>query len=196
MGASGNMSDASVALRNAIKVETLEDPVTPVVAIIARVPRPHLMLHYGISTFSDTAEFLAKLAIASGKLKKGGVPDRNLAARIVLQDWNSGKIKYPTHPPEKKSESTSQIVTEFSNDFSLEDLEIVEKMEISNLPNVRPSEIVQIEGGEMIEKAEEMETMDDMEEENDENLLPSNVEVFAKKSKKLERSAQGESRSS
>merc|ERR1719225_550418 len=82
--AAGNMSDASVALRNAIKVETLEDPVTPVVAIIARVPRPHLMLHYGISSFSDTAEFLAKLAIASGKLKKGGVPDRNLAARIIL----------------------------------------------------------------------------------------------------------------
>ena len=183
--ASGNMSDASVALRNAIKVETLADPVTPVVAIIARVPRPHLMLHYGISSFSDTAEFLAKLAIASGKLKKGGVPDRNLAARIVLQDWNSGKIKYFTHPPEKKTESSSQIVTEFSKDFSLEDLETVEKMEIANLPNVRPSEIVQVEGGDMVEKAEEMETMDDMEdEENDENLLPSNVEVFAKKSKK------------
>jgi len=183
--ASGNMSDASVALRNAIKVETLADPVTPVVAIIARVPRPHLMLHYGISSFSDTAEFLAKLAIASGKLKKGGVPDRNLAARIVLQDWNSGKIKYFTHPPEKKTESSSQIVTEFSKDFSLEDLETVEQMEIANLPNVRPSEIVQVEGGDMVEKAEEMETMDDMEdEENDENLLPSNVEVFAKKSKK------------
>merc|ERR1719468_476223 len=143
------------------------------------------MLHYGISTFSDTAEFLAKLAIASGKLKKGGVPDRNLAARIVLQDWTTGKIKYFTHPPEKKTESSSQIVTEFSKDFSLEDLETVEQMEIATLPNVRPSEIVQVEGGDMVEKAEEMETMDDMEEEeNDENLLPSNVAVFAKKSKK------------
>merc|ERR1712198_76211 len=91
--------------------------------MFARVPRQHLMLHYGVATFSDTAEFLAKLAISSGKLKKGGVPDRNLAARIVLQDWNSGKIKYFTHPPETKSESTSQIVQEFSKDFSLDDLE-------------------------------------------------------------------------
>jgi len=181
--ASGNMSDASVALRNAIKVETLDDPVTPVVAIIARVPRPHLMLQYGVSTFSDTAEFLAKLAISSGKLKKGGVPDRNLAARIVLNDWNSGKIKYFTHPPEMKTESSSQIVQEFSKDFSLDDLESVERMEFSNLPNVRPSEIVQIEGGEICDKAEEMEQMD-LEDENDENILPSNVEVFAKKSKK------------
>jgi len=181
--ASGNMSDASVALRNAVKVETLDDPVTPVVAIIARVPRPHLMLQYGVSTFTDTAEFLAKLAISSGKLKKGGVPDRNLAARIVLNDWNSGKIKYFTHPPELKTESSSQIVQEFSKDFSLDDLESVERMEFSNLPNVRPSEIVQIEGGEMVDKAEEMEQMD-LEDENDENILPSNVEVFAKKSKK------------
>jgi len=181
--ASGNMSDASVALRNAVKVETLDDPVTPVVAIIARVPRPHLMLQYGVSTFSDTAEFLAKLAISSGKLKKGGVPDRNLAARIVLNDWNSGKIKYFTHPPEMKTESSSQIVQEFSKDFSLDDLESVERMEFSNLPNVRPSEIVQIEGGEICDKAEEMEQMD-LEDENDENILPSNVEVFAKKSKK------------
>merc|ERR1712130_525192 len=181
--ASGSMSDASVALRNAIKVETLEDPVTPVVAIIGRVPRQHLMLHYGVATFSDTAEFLAKLAISSGKLKKGGVPDRNLAARIVLQDWNSGKIKYFTHPPETRSESTSQIVQEFSKDFSLDDLETVERMEISNLPNVRPSEIVQIENGEIIAKAEEQHDQMDIEDENDENLLPSNVEVFSKKSK-------------
>ena len=181
--AAGNMSDASVALRNAIKVETLEDPVTPVVAIIARVPRPHLMLHYGVSTFSDTAEFLAKLAISTGKLKKGGVPDRNLAARIVLNDWNSGKIKYFTHPPEVKTESASQIVQEFSRDFSLDELESVEKMEISNLPSVRPSEIVEVEGGEIVDKAEEMEQMD-LEDENDENILPANIEVFAKKSKK------------
>ena len=182
--ASGNMSDASVALRNAVKVETLDDPVTPVVAIISRVPRPHLMMQYGVSTFTDTAEFLAKLAISSGKLKKGGVPDRDMAARIVLTDWNSGKIKYFTHPPEQqKTESTSQIVQEFSKDFSLDDLESVERMEISNLPAVRPSEIVPIEGGEIIDKAEQMDLMD-MEEENDENILPSNVEVFAKKSKK------------
>jgi len=183
--ASGNMSDASVALRNAIKVETLEDPITPVVAIIGRVPRPHLMLHYCISSFTDTAEFLAKLAIKGGKLKKGGVADRNLAARMVLNDWNTGKIKYFTHPPEQKTESSSTIVQEFSKDFSIDDLETVERMEFNNLPNVRPSEIVQIEGGAIVDKAESVEEdMEDDEEENDENILPSNIEVFAKKTKK------------
>ena len=81
--ASGNMTDASVALRNAIKVESLADPITPVVAIMGRVPREHLMLQYGIGTFADASEFLAKLAISLGKLRKGGVPDRETAARMV-----------------------------------------------------------------------------------------------------------------
>ena len=184
--ASGNMSDASVALRNAVKVETLDDPVTPVVAILGRVPRPHIMMHYRVSTFSDTAEFLAKLAMHMGKLKKGGVPDRNLAARIVLNDWNSGKLKYFTHPPEVTTEMTSSIVQQFSQDFSLDDLQTVETMDISNLPQVRPSEIVQVEAGKIHERAEQMEEMDeeDAEEENDENILPSSVEVFTKKGKK------------
>jgi len=186
--ASGNMSDASVALRNAMKVETLIDPITPVVAILGRVPRNHIMLQYGVGSFDDTAEFLAKLAIQMGKLKKGGVPDRNMAARIVLGDWNTGKIKYFTHPPEARGNISSEIVQEFSKDFSLEDLEAVEKMDIATLPMVRPSEIVQIEAGEVCEKADEMEF--DVEDivENDENILPENVGVFAKKGKSSDKS--------
>merc|ERR1712062_879862 len=135
--------------------------------------------------FSDTAEFLAKLAIQLGKLKKGGVPDRNLAARIVLNDWNSGKLKYFTYPPQVKTGMVSTIVQEFSKDFSLDDLETVEAMDFSNLPQVRPSEIVEVEAGQIHEKAEEMVVMDeDEDDENDENILPTNVEVFANKGKK------------
>merc|ERR1712179_645179 len=76
---------------------------------------------------------------------------------IVLGDWNTGKIKYFTHPPEIRANISSEIVQEFSKDFSLDDLEKVEEMEINSLPLVRPSEIVQIEAGEMAEKAEVME---------------------------------------
>ena len=40
------------------------------------------------------------MAGQTGKVKKGGIPDREAAAKIVLQGWNSGKIKFYTHPPE------------------------------------------------------------------------------------------------
>ena len=49
--ASGNMSDASVVLRNSIKLETIAGPVTPLVAILDRA---NIMLQYGIRLFEDT----------------------------------------------------------------------------------------------------------------------------------------------
>jgi len=188
--ASGEMSDASVALRNALKVESLADPVTPVVAILARVPREHLMLQYSLSTFADTSEFLAKLAMSLGKLKKGGVPDREIAARIVLGDWNSGKIKYCTHPPEaSKEENNSEIVANFASEFSIEELKHNEIRDMDTLPSVRPSDIVEVESGKILSAAESIEDdeEEDMETENDENALPANVQVFAKSNKREQR---------
>merc|ERR1712032_915595 len=192
--ASGNMTDASVALRNAIKVESLTDPITPVMAIMGRVPREHLMLQYGVGTFSDASEFLAKLAISLGKLRKGGVPDRETAARMVLGDWNSGKIKYCTHPPEEEKQTSSEIVTQFASEFSLNELERGEKMDLQNLPMVRPSEMVNVEAGQINDKAAEVEEDDeeDMEKEKDDPLfklegnlkLEKRAKLLAKKNRK------------
>ena len=42
------------------------------------------MLHYNIPEFSDCDEFLSLLAKRTGRLKKGGVPNLNAAARNVL----------------------------------------------------------------------------------------------------------------
>ena len=53
-------------------------------------PPPHtqMMLHYNISDYGDVQEFVALLAVRLGRVKKGGVPDVNKAAKTVLQDWN------------------------------------------------------------------------------------------------------------
>ena len=67
-----------------------------------------------------------------GKMKKGGIPDREKAARILLGDWNSGKIKYFTHPPEQEppTESTlgAEIVNQFAQEFSLDKLDQERKL--------------------------------------------------------------------
>ena len=92
----------------------------------------------------DCAEFLALLATKMGKLQKGGVPDRNKAARILLGDWNSGKIKYFTHPPEQNPQSNlgAEIVQTFAAEFSLDTLDA--KMDLDTLPVVMPSESFQV----------------------------------------------------
>lgn len=194
--AGGNRNDASVALRNAIKVESLEDPITPVLAILARVPKNHLMLQYNIGAFQDCSEFLALLAGQMGKLKRGGVPDREKAARIILGDWNTGKIKYYTHPPEQvEANLQAEIVAQFTQEFNLDQFDQLEEME--TLPVVRPSEAVQVTPGSIVESAatgleetdeKENEMEDDVSdisptEGNEENYLPEKIEIVPSKKK-------------
>ena len=42
---------------------------------------------------SDKEEFLEKIAVKHNMLKKGGKPDIERAARMVLKDWQTGKIQ-------------------------------------------------------------------------------------------------------
>lgn len=203
--AGGNKTDASVALRNAIKVESLVDPVTPVIAILARVPRQHLMLKYQLSNFNDAAEFLALMAVRMGKLLRSGVPDRNIAARKILMDWNTGKIKYFTHPPEQNSSEAylgAEIVQQFATEFALDELD--SQINLNHLPKLKPSDSVEVPSSMMVETAEEYkeekeDKMEDSEEseseeeqENDENILPENIEIFVKDSGKKKKGQKNE----
>lgn len=54
---------------------------------------------YKLREWADHEDFLHQLAKASGRLLRGGEPDLNTAARMVLYDWQRGKIPYFTLPP-------------------------------------------------------------------------------------------------
>ncbi len=54
---------------------------------------------YKVKQWQDAEDFLTKLAQASGKLLKGGEPDLNTAAKMVLYDWQRGKIPFFVLPP-------------------------------------------------------------------------------------------------
>ncbi|XP_015279096.1 PREDICTED: guanine nucleotide-binding protein-like 3-like protein isoform X2 [Gekko japonicus] len=130
-------SDAAMILRNCIKVEQLVDPVTPVEAILKRCNKQEIMQHYGVPDFRDTMEFLAHLARRQGKLKKGGMPDHEKAAKAVLSDWMSGKISYFTHPPETHTLPThisAEIVAEMGKAFDFEALERDNEAALAEMP--------------------------------------------------------------
>lgn len=101
---------AATALRNCVHVESMEDVITPVQAILDKCPGAYLMQVYSISKFpkGDVMAFLALVARSMGKLKKGGVPNVDAAARTVLHDWNNGKIKYYCKPPVSSASSRTQ----------------------------------------------------------------------------------------
>lgn len=58
-----------------------------------------MLLLYKIGEYNDVIEFLTGIAKSRGKIKKGGIVDLTSSARLVLQDWNEGKIKYYSIPP-------------------------------------------------------------------------------------------------
>ena len=110
-----------LALRNAIQVETLADPVLPIEALLNRISREDLMIFYQLTHFDTVNEFLSLVAKRFGKLLKGGILDLNSAAKKVLQDWNTGRIKYFTSPPESTTTISSEIVKQMSKEFDIND---------------------------------------------------------------------------
>lgn len=113
IAASGSEISPSMVLRNSIKLELLEDPVQPVSFILDRVPKEQLVELYGIGTFADAEDFLTQLAQRRGKLHRGGEADVDAMARMVLDDWNKGHIRYYTLPPETDApiEAATELVT-------------------------------------------------------------------------------------
>uniref|UniRef100_A0A671QYJ3 Guanine nucleotide-binding protein-like 3-like protein n=1 Tax=Sinocyclocheilus anshuiensis TaxID=1608454 RepID=A0A671QYJ3_9TELE len=119
-------SDAAMILRNCVKIEQLVDPVPPVEAILRRCNKAQIMGHYGILDFQTAHDFLALLARRQGKLRKGGLPDTDKAAKSVLMDWTGGRISYFTHPPETHTLPThvsAEIVAEMGKAFDWDELE-------------------------------------------------------------------------
>ncbi|XP_030632671.1 guanine nucleotide-binding protein-like 3-like protein [Chanos chanos] len=119
-------TDAAMILRNCVKIEQLVDPVAPVEAILRRCNKTQIMGHYGVPDFHNTLEFLSLLARRQGKLRKGGLPDCDKAAKSVLMDWTGGRISYFTHPPETHTLPThvsAEIVAEMGKAFDWDELE-------------------------------------------------------------------------
>jgi len=119
----------AVLLRNCLSPDTLEDPTPAVQALLERVPPTELMVLYAIPSFdpNDSHTFLAHVARKKGKLRRGGIPDLTATAKAVLKDWNTGKVKFYTAPPEDEAhleglEGEAQILSSFAPEFNPQDM--------------------------------------------------------------------------
>lgn len=133
--AAGN--DASASLRNAVRTSALDDPVTPANAILQRVDKRQMMEMYNVPDYKSPDEFYSLKASRSGKFKKGGIPDSISAARGLLDDWNMGKIKYYTVPPEDNSADahvSAEIVSASATEFDLENYDALVASVVDSLP--------------------------------------------------------------
>eukprot|EP00798_Chlamydomonas_sp_ICE-L_P023349 gene23349-30600_t len=103
-------SETDIVLKGVVRVENLEDASVHVGPVLKRVKPEYLKRAYKIKEWTDVEDFLTQLAKMSGKLLKGGDPDVNTAARMVLYDWQRGKIPFFTLPPDHTDEAPTSNV--------------------------------------------------------------------------------------
>lgn len=97
-------------IQNAVKLDSLEDPIRPIELIMEHCGVEELAQHYQIQPFSTAHELTALLAFRFGKLVAGGVPDTQAAARLLLKDWSNGSVQFYTKPPQVSSILWDKII--------------------------------------------------------------------------------------
>jgi nuclear GTP-binding protein len=92
-------------LKGVVRVEALATPSEHIESLLERVRPVYLSRTYGIplpeSGKWEAEPFLDQLARSKGRLLKGGEPDLEGAAKIVLSDWTRGRIPFFVAPPER-----------------------------------------------------------------------------------------------
>lgn len=83
--------------------------------MLSRVEKPEVLRFYKIADFNTLEEFLGQIARKKGLLKSGGTGNLEQAARMVIRDYLSGKIKYFTIPPTVLDEDEDDIDMDWLN---------------------------------------------------------------------------------
>ncbi|GBF62624.1 nucleolar GTP-binding protein [Trichophyton mentagrophytes] len=96
---SNNATEEDILLRGVVRVENVENPEQYIPAILKKTQQRHIERTYEIKGFTDATEFLSILARKGGRLLKGGEPDVNSVAKMVINDFLRGKLPWYTPPP-------------------------------------------------------------------------------------------------
>ncbi|KZV99308.1 NGP1NT-domain-containing protein, partial [Exidia glandulosa HHB12029] len=105
VSAAKNDGRTDIVLKGVVRVEALPSPSEHVPVLLERVKPVYLARTYNLelpeSGTWEAEKFLDTLARSKGRLLKGGEPDMEGAAKIVLSDWVRGRIPYFVTPPDR-----------------------------------------------------------------------------------------------
>lgn len=98
-------NDENSILHNIIRTEEIKEPIEVVGKIFKKMSQDYLFKTYDldISILKGSELTIEKILYLIGeklkKYKRGGLVDLDKAARLVINDWNAGKLKYYSLPP-------------------------------------------------------------------------------------------------
>lgn len=125
-------TDTEKVLKGVVRVELVTSPEDYVETVLQRVRKDYIKKTYKIMEWSSSKDFLEQLAKKSGKLLKGGDPDITVTSRMVLNDWQRGKLPFYVAPPgfevpKSVIDLKSELLQQNPEIMSKEDNEFVKK---------------------------------------------------------------------
>uniref|UniRef100_A0A1B6LD70 Nucleolar GTP-binding protein 2 n=1 Tax=Graphocephala atropunctata TaxID=36148 RepID=A0A1B6LD70_9HEMI len=132
-------SDVEKVLKGVVRIELCPDPEQYIDAVLAKVQRQYIVRTYGIPDWTDSEDFLTKLAMKTGKLLKRAEPNIPTVAKMVINDWQRGKLPYYTPPvgfeiPKSKLEGGTETEHE-KEEVSDKETSNIENKENTSLQN-------------------------------------------------------------
>ena len=120
-----------------LPIHTIREYASPVSLILSRVPKPVIEAFYKIkmpprsSTKYTTNTFLSLIALMKGWITGSSNPNIAQAARVVLQDYTTGKIVFCHVRPDYKVDTHGSVIQAGFNLVSVaqEPLDPVEQAE-------------------------------------------------------------------
>ncbi|KAM3873048.1 LOW QUALITY PROTEIN: nucleolar GTP-binding protein 2 [Diretmus argenteus] len=97
-------SESDIVLKGVVQVEKIKNPEEHIGAVLERAKLEYIQKTYRIPAWSSAEDFLEKLAFRTGKLLKGGEPDLPTVSKMVLNDWQRGRIPFFVKPPGPEGE--------------------------------------------------------------------------------------------
>jgi len=86
-------------LKGVLRAEKIQEPINYIPGILGKAKKEYLQKIYKVNDWTDHEDFVGQIAINYGKLLKGGEPDTKAMAKIIVMDWQRGKIPFFVPPP-------------------------------------------------------------------------------------------------
>ncbi|XP_027475642.1 nucleolar GTP-binding protein 2 isoform X2 [Zalophus californianus] len=113
-------SETDIVLKGVVQVEKIKAPEDHIGAVLERAKPEYISKTYKIDSWENAEDFLEKLAFRTGKLLKGGEPDLQTVGKMVLNDWQRGRIPFFVKPPNAEPPAASQLPSSSSLEVATE----------------------------------------------------------------------------
>lgn len=113
-------SETDIVLKGVVQVEKIKAPEDHIGAVLERAKPEYISKTYKIDSWENAEDFLEKLAFRTGKLLKGGEPDLQTVGKMVLNDWQRGRIPFFVKPPNAEPPEEPPTAPQLPSSSSLE----------------------------------------------------------------------------